>query len=75
MVYRRAVAVGPGVAGGGVSPNPRVMLTGMAEPEEFDDFEGDGPDDTETLNAYADMLVEAVVAFGLTPRETGTKAE
>ena len=51
------------------------MLTGMAEPEEFDDFEGDGPDDTETLNAYADMLVEAVVAFGLTPRETGTKAE
>lgn len=51
------------------------MLTGMMEPEEFDDFEDDGPDDGEALNAYADMLVEAVVAFGLTPRETGTKAE
>lgn len=40
--------------------------------DEFDDFEDDGPDDGEALNAYADMLVEAVVAFGLTPRETGT---
>lgn len=42
------------------------------DPTEFDDFEDDGPDDTEALAVYARELELAVEVFGLTPREPGS---
>ena len=34
-------------------------------PDEFDDFEDDGPDDTEAVDQYAADLVAAAQAFGV----------
>jgi hypothetical protein len=39
---------------------------------QFDDFEDDGPDDSEALAEYARELTAAVEAFGLQPSESGT---
>lgn len=37
----------------------------MTPDDPFDDFEDDGPDDTEALAAYAAELVAAARAFGV----------
>ena len=35
-----------------------------APTDEFDDFEDEGPDDAEAIDAYGKELIEAVTAFG-----------
>lgn len=39
--------------------------------DEFDDYEDDGPDDNEAIEAYAAELTAAVEAFGVPVAEPG----
>lgn len=44
-------------------------------PEDFDDYEDDGPDDGDALAAYQRDIEEAVAALGVTVLEPGQRNE